>query len=70
MNDLQLALREALSACADTNPADLDGADLELWHLCDRRCAEIIDRLVLEHDECGPEARAILQRIAAQAKAG
>ncbi len=67
--DLQSALREALSATQECNPAELDGADRALWHLCDRRCAEIIERLVRDHDECGPTARAILQHIAAGAKA-
>lgn len=63
MNDLQLALREALAATQECNPADLDGADLELWHLCDRRCAEIVEALIARHDECGPAARAILARF-------
>ena len=64
MNELQLALKEALAATQECNPADLDAGDLELWHACDRRCAEIIERLIREHDEAGPAARAIIQRIA------
>jgi len=61
--DLQSALREALSATQECNPAELDAEDRVLWHRADNHCQAIIDRLVLEHDECGPEARAILQRF-------
>jgi len=62
--ELQSALRFALSATQEINPADLEPGDLALWHAADRRCAEIIERLVLI-DEAGPVARSILQRIAA-----
>ena len=68
MNDLQLALREALAATQECNPAELDGTDLELWHLCDRRCAEIIEQLIARYDEAGPQARAILSRLALRAR--
>lgn len=67
-DDLQSALRSALAATQECNPADLTGEDLSLWHLCDARCEQIIDRLVVEHDECGPAARAIIKHIAAGAK--
>lgn len=65
MNDLTQALKEALAATQECNPADLDAGDLELWHLCDQRIGQIIEALIARHDECGPAARAILQRIAA-----
>lgn len=68
MNDLQLALREALAATQECNPADLDDGDLELWHACDQRIEQIIEVLIARHDECGPMARAIIQRITASAK--
>lgn len=70
MNDLTQALKEALAATAETDPRELDAADLELWHLCDRRIEQIIDRLISQHDEAGPAAREVLARIQAEAKGG
>ena len=61
MNDLQSALRDALATTQDISPAGLDATDLALWQRCDDRCADIIDRLISEFDEAGPEARALLQ---------
>lgn len=63
MNDLQLALREALSATQEFNPADLDAEDRAIWHACTDRIEQIIEQLIARHDECGPEARAILARF-------
>ena len=63
MNDLTQALKEALAATQECNPNDLKAADLELWHACDRRIEQIIEVLIAQHDECGPMARAIIQRI-------
>lgn len=63
MNDLTQALKEALAATQECNPADLDAGDLELWHLCDQRIEQIIEALIARHDECGPAARAILARF-------
>lgn len=64
MNDLTQALREAIAATLDCNPAELDAGDLELWHLCDRRIEQIIEVLIARHDEAGQAAREVLQRIA------
>lgn len=63
MNDLMLALREALAATQACNPAELDVEDLNLWHLCDARIEQIIECLVVEHDEAGPSARQLLSRF-------
>lgn len=65
MNDLMLALKEALAAIGETDPRELDEADRALWHACDQRIEQIIERLVRDHDEAGSTARSILQRIAA-----
>lgn len=64
MNDLTQALKEALAATQECNPADLDVAGLLLWHACDQRIEQIIEALIAGHDECGPMAREVLQRIA------
>jgi hypothetical protein len=70
MNDLTQALKEALAATVECNPAELDAGDLELWHLCDRRIEQIIEVLIGQHDEVGPVAREVLARIQAEAKGG
>lgn len=57
------ALREALQVCSETDPRELDQDGLALWRECDDRCAAIIERLIREHDECGPAARALLARF-------
>lgn len=62
-DDLLLALNEAMRACNEIDPAELNAGDRELWHACDARCEQIIDRLVGEHDECGPAARQLLKRF-------
>ncbi len=64
MIDLRGALDEALAAIADVDPDELDGAGKTLWLACEQRIEEIIEKLVREHDECGPTARAILARVA------
>lgn len=61
MNDLTSALREALAATGEVDPRTLDAADLALYRACDQRCAETIERLIREHDEAGPAARALLR---------
>lgn len=62
-DDLLLALKEAMRACNEIDPAELNAGDRELWHACDDRCEQIIEVLIREHDECGPAARAIIQRF-------
>ena len=63
MNDLQTALREALAATQECNPADLDAGDLELWQACDQRIEQIVETLIADFDEAGPAAREVLQRF-------
>ena len=64
MTDLTQALREALAATAETDPRELDAAGLVVWHLCTDRIEQLIERLIARHDEAGPAAREVLQRIA------
>lgn len=65
MNDLMLALKEALAAIGETDPRELGEADRALWHACDQRCEQIIEALIERHDEAGSAARDLLSRIAA-----
>ncbi len=58
--DLHQALRHALAATAETNPGELNAGDMELFRLCDQRCAEIVELLITRYDECGHAARALL----------
>lgn len=55
-------LTRALAHCQSAN-AEPGDADLGLWHAVDTKIAALIDRLITDHDEGGPEARAILHRI-------
>lgn len=64
MNDLTQALAEGLAAMQETDPRELDTAGLLLWHLCNDKCEQIIEQLIAQHDEAGPMAREVLQRIA------
>lgn len=69
-NDLMLALRSALAATAETDPRELTGEDLSLWHLCDQRCCEIIEALIDRHDEAGPAMRQLLARFTLRGYSG
>ena len=69
-DDLQSALRSALAATQECNPADLDQGDRELWRTCDQRCEQIIEVLIREHDEAGPAARQLLNRFALRGYSG
>ena len=62
-DDLQSALRSALAATQECNPADLTGEDLSLWLACDARCCEIVEVLIDRHDEAGPAMRQLLARF-------
>lgn len=64
MNDLTQALAEGLQAMQETDPRELDAAGLLLWHVCNDKCEQIIEALIAQHDEAGPMAREVLQRIA------
>jgi len=59
---LQDALREAAEALAGSDPRELDPAERQLYELIDDRMFEIMDRLIAEHDEAGPAARAAIVR--------
>jgi len=60
---LRGALYAALSVVAKTNPAELDAAGWIIFRLCEERIEQIIERLVCEFNERGPEMRALLRRF-------
>ena len=63
VNELREALHAALSVVAETNPAELDAAGWIIFRLCEERIEQIIERLVCEFNERGPEMRALLRRF-------
>ena len=56
------ALREATGAITDCDYRELDPSERALYEAIDERIFEIMDRLIAEHDEAGPAARAAIVR--------
>lgn len=63
VNELREGLLAALSVVAETNSAELDAAGWIIFRLCEERIEQLIERLVCEFNERGPEMRALLRRF-------
>ena len=59
---LQDALQSALAATQDCDPRDMSPAELASLDQLDGRIFEIMDALITDFDECGPETRACLEK--------